>query len=631
MSEFKASVQIDLTGTEKLDQFESKLKSITSKPYKVKLDIDKNMLDKLSSEVQKSFNGSGNKSSVNNAAKQAVSNQEKMIKNLSSKIKDDTFSSNLAQMENKLSSYSGQDSAWLTKARNQAKEYGQIVSDLSRHFNDSDSFQLDDKQLQSSFDRIHNSAKGFQNAMKGVALESSKNFDTNRAITNGNKILKYYNDNTKAAKKYGEVLQQLSVRAKSATTDEENALVTSEFNNLKSKISAEGLTGKSFLHNIKNIGEKFGQIFGAGALMEKGISTAKQMVSSVIEVDSAMTDLRKVSNAPDSQIDKYFSSASATAKDLGASVTDVISSTADWSRLGYNLPDSAELARVSTLYKNVGDNISIDDASGSLISTIKGFGLGADDAESVVDKFNEVGNNFAIGSDGLGEALKRSASSLSASGNTLDESIGMITAANTVVQDEAVVGTAFKTMSMRIRGASTDLAEAGLDTDGMAESTAKLREEVMALSGVDIMENDNTFKSTYKVLDDLAGKWTDLSDIQRASVTELIAGKNQGQIMSALMNNWEIAQQATASSVSSQGSAMAEQAKYTESIQYSIDRFKASFQELSAVSIDSGFLKGIVDGGAGALNIVTQLVDKIGILTPLLGGIGISQFMKNFD
>lgn len=77
---------------------------------------------------------------------------------------------------------------------------------------------------------------------------------------------------------------------------------------------------------------------------------------------------------------------------------------------------------------------------------------------------------------------------------------------------------------MRIRGASTELLEAGLDADGMAESTAKLREEIMALSGVDIMIDKNNFKSTYDILDELSQKWSDLTDIQQASITELIAG-----------------------------------------------------------------------------------------------------------
>lgn len=88
--------------------------------------------------------------------------------------------------------------------------------------------------------------------------------------------------------------------------------------------------------------------------------------------------------------------------------------------------------------------------------------------------------------------------------------------------------TAFKTISMRIRGAKTELEEAGLETEGMVESTAKLRSEILALSGVDIMKNANEFKSTYQIMDELAAKWENLTDIQQASITELIAGKRQG-------------------------------------------------------------------------------------------------------
>ena len=74
---------------------------------------------------------------------------------------------------------------------------------------------------------------------------------------------------------------------------------------------------------------------------------------------------------------------------------------------------------------------------------------------------------------------------------------------------------------MRIRGADTELQQAGLDTEGMAESTAKLRQEVMALSGVDLMKNENEFKSTYDVLDELSTKWADLTDIQQAKFLKL--------------------------------------------------------------------------------------------------------------
>ena len=76
-----------------------------------------------------------------------------------------------------------------------------------------------------------------------------------------------------------------------------------------------------------------------------------------------------------------------------------------------------------------------------------------------------------------------------------------------------------------IKKSNKYVEEAGLDTENMVESTAKLRAEIQALSGVDIMKDENTFKSTYDILDELAVKWQDLTDIQQATITELIAGK----------------------------------------------------------------------------------------------------------
>lgn len=82
-------------------------------------------------------------------------------------------------------------------------------------------------------------------------------------------------------------------------------------------------------------------------------------------------------------------------------------------------------------------------------------------------------------------------------------------------------------MSMRLRGSKTDLEDAGLDADGMASSVSKLRDEIMSLSGVDIMLDDTTFKSSYDILMDIGKVWDGLSDINRANVTELLFGKRQ--------------------------------------------------------------------------------------------------------
>ena len=175
------------------------------------------------------------------------------------------------------------------------------------------------------------------------------------------------------------------------------------------------------------------------------------------------------------------------------------------------------------------------------------------------------------------------------------------------------------------------MEQLGLDTDGMVESTAKLQEEIMALTGVDIMKDKDTFKSTFDILDELSSKWQNLTDIQQASVTELIAGKRQGNIISALMNNFDTAREATQTAKNADGSAEKELENYQKSMQYSIDVFKAQFQELSTAALSSDFLKGAVDAGTGLLNVLTQIVDVGGGIPVILGAIGAVKLFKNLD
>lgn len=182
---------------------------------------------------------------------------------------------------------------------------------------------------------------------------------------------------------------------------------------------------------------------------------------------------------------------------------------------------------------------------------------------------------------------------------------------------------------MRIRGAETELEEAGLETDGMAKSVAKLREEIIALSGVDIMLDDNTFKSTYQILEELSVKWQDLTDIQQASITELIAGKRQGNVISAIMSNFDIAQNALKTSLNSEGSAMAEHEKWISSIEARVNQLKAAWEGLSQSFLSSDFLKGTISGLTEFVQVLNSIIDSIGIFPTLLGTAGIAKIVKS--
>ena len=196
--------------------------------------------------------------------------------------------------------------------------------------------------------------------------------------------------------------------------------------------------------------------------------------------------------------------------------------------------------------------------------------------------------------------MKRSASALVEAGNTIEQSVGLYTAAQTIVQDADVVGTALKTLSMRLRGTKTDLEAAGLDVEGLASSTSALRSEILALANVDIMKSATEFKSTYEMLRDLSKVWDKLEETSRARVLELVAGKRMASTVAAIINNFDIAEKVVGLNYS--GSALKENEKYLESINGRIDVLKASYEELSQTVLDSGLVKAFVDIGNAAVN-----------------------------
>lgn len=357
------------------------------------------------------------------------------------------------------------------------------------------------------------------------------------------------------------------------------------------------------------LGDKIG--YGAIALVLMKIRQALgQIYTNVVNLDTAMTELKKVTDETDETYQKFLTNAASRARALGATITDTVNATASFARLGYGLEDASKLADAAVVYKHVGDEIeSIDEASNSVISAMQAFGVEASNVMSIVDKFNQIGNKFAISSGGVGEAMQRSAAAMQAAGNTMDETLALIAAMNTVVQNPESVGTTLKTVSMYLRAAKTEAEAAGESTDGMADSVSKLRAEIKALTGnkVDIMLDDDTFKSTYQILKELSQIWDQLSDVSQANILEKLAGKRNANALVAVINNFDIAEKALKESQNSAGSALQENEKYLDSINGKLDQLKASWEQISNSLLSNGVVKGVIDALRTVLDFFNRL------------------------
>lgn len=514
----------------------------------------------------------------------------------------------------------------IDKANESLKQYDSSLSQTQEAIKEN--VKLEQKLAQI---RAQNNQKAENDNKKQEAAQDNmykKRIDWER------KIQQWRRQNSAAEKTFGPELDELTMRLRNGSNmlDDELTQIVYRFKEIQSEAYKTGQAGSSVFNMIKQRAKSMIATLTTFNSFYDVIRVVRQGYTYVADINKQMVELSKVSGQTLGQIQNDFEEYANTAKDLGATISDTISATADWSRLGYSVPDAKELARVALLYKNVGDGIDIGTANESLISTLQGYQMQADQAEHIVDVFNEVANNYAIDSAGIGEALQRSAASLNAANTSLEESVALVTAANTVVQNPEQVGTVFKTLSARIRGASTELEDLGEEADEFTETTSKLQGLVKSLTGFDILEADQkTFKSIYDILIGIGKEWKNLDDIERASLGEALAGKRNANALYAVLDNIETLEAAYNTAENSAGSAMREQENFEQGLEYSTNRLKASLEELATGVLDSGFLKGLIDTGNNILGIVNDLISSFGTLKTLIAGIGTFVLSNKFS
>lgn len=249
-----------------------------------------------------------------------------------------------------------------------------------------------------------------------------------------------FGDNSEAARKFGSEVDRLQKEINECGNLAGIKNLNQQITNLGLKVKESNVQTQTFGQRLKKQWQQYSSYLSVASLFMYAEQGLRSMFEQVKLIDSAMTELKKVTNETDESYNRFLTNAASRSKELGTTIDGLVSSTADFARLGYGFEDAQGLAEVANIYAVVGDEIEgVEGATESLISTMAAFkgemnGMSNTDfAMSIIDKFNEIGNNFAISSGGIGEALERSASSLMAANNTIDESIALITAANTVV------------------------------------------------------------------------------------------------------------------------------------------------------------------------------------------------------
>ena len=298
----------------------------------------------------------------------------------------------------------------------------------------------------------------------------------------------------------------------------------------------------------------------------------------------------------------------------------MVEAATEFRKNGFNDSDAATLAKTATMFQNVSDEaISAGDSASFIISQMIAFGIEAENAQSIIDKVNETANKFSVSSGDLSKALGIVASTSSAMGNSIDQTLGVVTAITEQTRNA----------SKSARAANTIFSRLAQVVDENSDTGAKLT-EIYDNLGIALYDSSGQMRSTYDILADLASKWDSLDKNTQQYIAITSAGTNQLNNFLALMNNFDHAAEATATSLNSAGSAMRENEAFQESLEYQTNNLKATFQDLANDVIDKELISSILKLSNAFLELTDTGLGQFIAKTALLGGTawGLSSLVK---
>jgi hypothetical protein len=221
--------------------------------------------------------------------------------------------------------------------------------------------------------------------------------------------------------------------------------LTEQFRNFRGEADAAGMTVSRFFQSMQS---QLRMVLQRWISLYAVIGYIRKMIDNVKELDNAMINLRRVTDETDAGYQRFLEDANELARQMKTTTASLVEMSYQWSKLGFEMNEALELSKASTIFMRVAD-VGQDQALSNLVTSLKAFRLEASQTMDVVDKLDKLNNEYAVSASGLGEGLERSASAMAMTGNSLEETLAMLTGAGEIVQNLENTGNALRVISLR--------------------------------------------------------------------------------------------------------------------------------------------------------------------------------------
>lgn len=484
--------------------------------------------------------------------------------------------------------------------------------------------------------------KGVQSATKQAINNAQRvannnkvhlNFDTSKQqLVNQIKILgrnnnKLFNNHEMTAK-YNQLLNAANV----AKSTGELKTLRGELSAFKTELVATNNAGMTWGSKFKESVKSYTKFFSGASLVYAISNQVRNAATEAKTLDDSLVNLQKVTDEISDRdaLYKYFDKSLSKAQELNVKVGSLIDAVTELKKLGWDLDDAELGAKWANILSNVGD-VDIDTAIGSIKTSIASFdeigGYGNDQMdkklEAYTDLINNMSNKYSIDAEGLAESIRLSAGTLTEAHMSIEQAATMFATANKYYNDPSYLGNTAKIGSLRMRASSGDtdaieeLQEMGEEVDDLATATSNLREKLMALTGVDIMEDEHTFKSYYDQLYEISQIMDKLDDTSRANVLETMFGKSRSAAGAAILSGMKESASAYEDAINSAGSATEEYQTWMTSADAACQRFSNTLTETYQSIINGNTVRDLANLGSAVL----EFANNWGIVEGTLKGV----------
>lgn len=181
----------------------------------------------------------------------------------------------------------------------------------------------------------------------------------------------------------------ISVGVKLDTSD-----IQSQLNNVSKNIKLGIDTGNSTskVKDVTQAGQSMNLTYQAAySIFSKCTEAISSMVTQVMEVDKALIEFQKVSDLSGQALENYADNLAKVGLTVARTRGEMVESATMFRKSGFNDADSAMLAEVAAKYQNIADTeVTASEAASSIVSQLRAFGWGAENATHIIDSYNEV-------------------------------------------------------------------------------------------------------------------------------------------------------------------------------------------------------------------------------------------------